>query len=133
MNADQSAMLPTRGLMSGSDSATGNQRPGGHLRLCPCAAEGAADAALQSSRGRTVNRMLHIDESAADLLNKLEAVRLLCQETGCAQRYLAHDALNAINQALRARRRRNRQQRAGRASPLTSSMSRTTTWRSASP
>lgn len=54
--------------------------------------------ALQTSRGRTVNRMLHIDESAADLLNKLEAVRLLCQETGCAQRYLAHDALNAINQ-----------------------------------
>jgi len=54
--------------------------------------------ALQTSRGQTVNRMLHIDESAADLLNKLEAVRLLCQETGCAQRYLAHDALNAINQ-----------------------------------
>jgi len=54
--------------------------------------------ALQTSRGRTVNRMLHIDESAGDLLNKLEAVRLLCQETGCAQRYLAHDALNAINQ-----------------------------------
>lgn len=54
--------------------------------------------AFQSSRGRTVNRMLHIDESSGDLLNKLEAVRLLCQETGCAQRYLAHDALNAIGQ-----------------------------------
>ncbi len=26
-------------------------------------------------------------------------MRLLCQETGCAQRYLAHDALNAIGQA----------------------------------
>jgi hypothetical protein len=37
--------------------------------------------------------MLHIDMSSGDLLNKLEAVRLLCQETGCAQRYLAHDAL----------------------------------------
>jgi len=54
--------------------------------------------AVQSSSGRTVNRMLHLDESAGDLLNKLEAVRLLCQETGCAQRYLAHDALNALAQ-----------------------------------
>ncbi len=55
--------------------------------------------AVQSARGRTVNRMLHVNESAGDLLNKLEAVRLLCQETGCAQRYLAHDALNALAQA----------------------------------
>ena len=54
--------------------------------------------AHQASRGVTVNRMLHVNESAGDLLNKLEAVRLLCQETGCAQRYLAHDALNAIGQ-----------------------------------
>jgi len=54
--------------------------------------------AVQSARGRRVNRMLHVDESAGDLLNKLEAVRLLCQETGCAQRYLAHDALNALAQ-----------------------------------
>ena len=54
--------------------------------------------AVQTSTGRSVNRMLHIDEAAGDLLNKLEAVRLLCQETGCAQRYLAHDALNAIGQ-----------------------------------
>ena len=55
--------------------------------------------ARQSATGRTVNRMLHVDESAGDLLNKLEAVRLLCQETGCAQRYLAHDALGAIGQS----------------------------------
>ncbi|MBL0151090.1 MAG: 4-hydroxyphenylacetate 3-hydroxylase [Ideonella sp.] len=54
--------------------------------------------AVQTASGKTVNRMLHINESAGDLLNKLEAVRLLCQETGCAQRYLAHDALNAIGQ-----------------------------------
>lgn len=54
--------------------------------------------AVQTSRGRTVNRMLHVNESAGDLLNKLEAVRLLCQETGCAQRYLVHDAMNAIGQ-----------------------------------
>ena len=52
--------------------------------------------AVESSSGRRVNRMSHIDRGAGDLLNKLEAVRLLCQETGCAQRYLTHDALNAI-------------------------------------
>ena len=55
--------------------------------------------ATQASRKRVVSRMLHVDESAGDLLNKLEMVRLLCQETGCAQRYLAHDALNGIAQA----------------------------------
>jgi 4-hydroxybutyryl-CoA dehydratase/vinylacetyl-CoA-Delta-isomerase len=48
--------------------------------------------------GRNVNRMLHINSESGDLLNKLEAVRILCQETGCAQRYLAHDALNALFQ-----------------------------------
>jgi 4-hydroxybutyryl-CoA dehydratase/vinylacetyl-CoA-Delta-isomerase len=53
---------------------------------------------LAETGGKTVPRMLHIDASAGDLLNKLEAVRVLCQETGCAQRYLAHDALNAIGQ-----------------------------------
>jgi 4-hydroxybutyryl-CoA dehydratase/vinylacetyl-CoA-Delta-isomerase len=54
--------------------------------------------ATQSSRNKVVNRMLHVNESAGDLLNKLEAVRMLCQETGCAQRYLAHDALNGLAQ-----------------------------------
>jgi 4-hydroxybutyryl-CoA dehydratase/vinylacetyl-CoA-Delta-isomerase len=54
--------------------------------------------AQPSRHGRSVNRMLHVNESAGDLLNKLEAVRILCQETGCAQRYLAHDALNALAQ-----------------------------------
>ncbi|HYN61406.1 MAG TPA: 4-hydroxyphenylacetate 3-hydroxylase N-terminal domain-containing protein [Rubrivivax sp.] len=54
--------------------------------------------ATQARRGKVVNRMLHVNDSAGDLLNKLEAVRLLCQETGCAQRYLAHDALNALAQ-----------------------------------
>ena len=43
-----------------------------------------------------INRMLAIPRTSADLLNKLEAVRLLCQETGCAQRYLAGDALTAL-------------------------------------
>lgn len=54
--------------------------------------------AVQSSSGKTVSRFTHISESAGDLLNKLEAVRLVCQETGCAQRYLTHDALNALYQ-----------------------------------
>ena len=54
--------------------------------------------ATQQGNGLLVNRMLHINTSSGDLLNKLEAVRLLCQETGCAQRYLTHDALNAIHQ-----------------------------------
>jgi 4-hydroxybutyryl-CoA dehydratase/vinylacetyl-CoA-Delta-isomerase len=54
--------------------------------------------AVQHTSGRRVNRLSHIDTSAADLLNKLEAVRLVCQQTGCAQRYLTHDALNAIGQ-----------------------------------
>ena len=49
--------------------------------------------------GRIVNRMLGIPKSSQDLLNKLEAVRLVCQETGCAQRYLSGDALTGIYQA----------------------------------
>ena len=51
--------------------------------------------------GRTVNRMIGIPFSTQDLLNKLEAVRLVCQETGCAQRYLTGDALAGIWQATR--------------------------------
>ncbi len=53
---------------------------------------------LADQDGKSVPRMLHINQSSGDLLNKLEAVRVLCQETGCAQRYLAHDALNAPGQ-----------------------------------
>jgi 4-hydroxybutyryl-CoA dehydratase/vinylacetyl-CoA-Delta-isomerase len=44
-----------------------------------------------------INRMLALPRSSADLLNKLEAVRLVCRETGCAQRYLAGDALTALH------------------------------------
>jgi hypothetical protein len=54
--------------------------------------------AVQHTSGKRVNRLSHLNTSAGDLLNKLEAVRLVCQETGCAQRYLTHDALNAIAQ-----------------------------------
>ena len=48
---------------------------------------------------REVNRMMGIPANSGDLLNKLEAVRLVCQETGCAQRYLGGDALSAIWQS----------------------------------
>ncbi len=54
--------------------------------------------AVQQTSGKRVNRLSHVSTSSGDLLNKLEAVRLVCQETGCAQRYLTHDALNAIGQ-----------------------------------
>lgn len=55
--------------------------------------------ARQGDKAGLVNRMLHINETSNDLLLKLEAVRLVCQESGCAQRYLAHDALNGFYQA----------------------------------
>lgn len=55
--------------------------------------------ARQGTSGKTVNRMLHIDENSADLLYKLEAVRLLCRTSGCAQRYLCHDSFGGIYQA----------------------------------
>jgi 4-hydroxybutyryl-CoA dehydratase / vinylacetyl-CoA-Delta-isomerase len=54
--------------------------------------------AKEASTGKIVNRFTHINRSSGDLLNKLEAVRLACQETGCAQRYLTQDAMNAIGQ-----------------------------------
>ena len=44
-----------------------------------------------------VNRLIAIPRTTSDLLNKLEAVRLVCQETGCAQRYLVGDGLAALH------------------------------------
>jgi 4-hydroxybutyryl-CoA dehydratase / vinylacetyl-CoA-Delta-isomerase len=61
----------------------------------------AVMTARQGTSGKTVNRMLHIDETSQDLLYKLEAVRLVCRTAGCAQRYLAHDAFNGIYQSTR--------------------------------
>ncbi|WP_294611453.1 4-hydroxyphenylacetate 3-hydroxylase N-terminal domain-containing protein [uncultured Roseovarius sp.] len=55
--------------------------------------------ATQGSSGKRVNRMLHINETSQDLLTKLEAVRAVCKVSGCAQRYLSHDALNGIFQS----------------------------------
>ena len=54
--------------------------------------------ATQHTSGREVNRMAHVDRSPQDLINKLEAVRLLCREGGCVQRYLIHDAFCALYQ-----------------------------------
>jgi 4-hydroxybutyryl-CoA dehydratase / vinylacetyl-CoA-Delta-isomerase len=50
-------------------------------------------------RAGEVNRMMAIPASSQDLLNKLEAVRAVCQQTGCAQRYLGGDAMAAIRMA----------------------------------
>ena len=55
--------------------------------------------ARQATSGKVVNRMTHIDETSTDLLYKLEAVRLVCKVSGCAQRYLTHDAMNGVFQA----------------------------------
>ncbi len=55
--------------------------------------------AVEEETGRTVHRMTQIDRTPDDLLRKLEAVRLMCRESGCAQRYLVHDAFNGLYQA----------------------------------
>ncbi len=55
--------------------------------------------ARQGTSGKTVNRMTHIDENSTDLLYKLEAVRLICRTSGCAQRYLTHDGMSGLYQA----------------------------------
>ena len=47
-------------------------------------------------RAGHVNRMVAVPRSSDDLLNKLEAVRLVCQQTGCAQRYLTGDGFAAL-------------------------------------
>ena len=47
-------------------------------------------------------RMVHVDRSPQDLIEKLEAVRLLCREVGCAMRYLTHDGLAAARLGIHA-------------------------------
>ena len=59
----------------------------------------APDDGAPGDLGQTVNRMVHINETSTDLLNRLEAVRLVCRESGYAMRYLTHDAANRIFQA----------------------------------
>lgn len=55
--------------------------------------------AVDASSNEQVDRFLHINRTSDDLLAKLEYVRLVCQETGCAMRYLTMDGLNALYQA----------------------------------
>lgn len=55
--------------------------------------------AEQHTSGKQVNRFLHINRTTSDLLAKLEYTRLVCQETGCAMRYLVMDGFNALYQA----------------------------------
>ena len=55
--------------------------------------------ATESTTGETVSRMTHVDRTQQDLIEKLEATRLVCREVGCAQRYLTHDGFAAIYQA----------------------------------
>ena len=55
--------------------------------------------AREQETGKMVNRLLHIDRTTDDLLAKLEAIRILCCEAGCVQRYLVHDAFNGLYQA----------------------------------
>jgi 4-hydroxybutyryl-CoA dehydratase/vinylacetyl-CoA-Delta-isomerase len=52
--------------------------------------------------GKDYNRMLHVPQSSDELLQKLEAIRLICRYTGCAQRYLAGDAMAGILQGAAA-------------------------------
>ena len=85
--ADEPLLAPGVGaLAKGHDMA--HEAPYRHLLT-----------AVEQSTGQTVSRMLHIDRSPQDLIEKLEAVRLLCREVGCAMRYLSHDVLCAVWQA----------------------------------
>jgi 4-hydroxybutyryl-CoA dehydratase / vinylacetyl-CoA-Delta-isomerase len=54
--------------------------------------------ATHVSGDQAINRFLHINRSTDDLLSKLEYTRLVCQETGCAMRYLSMDGMNAAFQ-----------------------------------
>ncbi len=55
--------------------------------------------AIQFTSGKEINRLMQVTRTSEDLLNKLELVRLICQDTGCAMRYLTMDGLNALYQS----------------------------------
>ena len=40
--------------------------------------------AVEQETGKTVDRMTQIDRTPDDLLKKLEAVRIMCRESGCS-------------------------------------------------
>ncbi|MGA2112796.1 MAG: 4-hydroxyphenylacetate 3-hydroxylase family protein [Anaerolineales bacterium] len=47
--------------------------------------------------GQTINRFTHIHQDTEDLRKKVEMTRLYCRETGCIQRCMGVDALNALS------------------------------------
>lgn len=47
--------------------------------------------------GERINRFTHIHQSTEDLRCKVEMTRLYCRETGCIQRCMGVDALNALS------------------------------------
>lgn len=47
--------------------------------------------------GRPINRFTHLHQSTADLQAKVELTRLYCRETGCIQRCMGVDSLNALS------------------------------------
>jgi 4-hydroxybutyryl-CoA dehydratase / vinylacetyl-CoA-Delta-isomerase len=94
INGQRIASVADEPLLAPGIAATGVTYDFAHV-----AAYAPLMTARQGTSGKTVNRMLHIDETSQDLLYKLEAVRLTCRESGCAMRYLSHDALNAFFQA----------------------------------
>jgi 4-hydroxybutyryl-CoA dehydratase/vinylacetyl-CoA-Delta-isomerase len=55
--------------------------------------------AIQFTSGKEINRLMQVTRTSDDLLDKLELVRLICQDTGCAMRYLTMDGLNALYQS----------------------------------
>jgi 4-hydroxybutyryl-CoA dehydratase/vinylacetyl-CoA-Delta-isomerase len=47
--------------------------------------------------GKTVNRFTHIHQSPLDLQEKVEMTRQYCRATGCIQRCMGADSLNALS------------------------------------
>ncbi len=87
-----------------------HQRGRRDLRLRPATrARGADDARARRHRGKTVNRMLHINETTDGPAQQARGGAAgVPARSGCAQRYLAHDALNAPLPGDAAHRRRPR-------------------------
>ena len=53
--------------------------------------------AISHLTGQAINRFTHIHQSTQDLQKKVEMTRLYCRETGCIQRCMGVDALNALS------------------------------------
>ena len=53
--------------------------------------------AVSHLTGQTINRFTHLHQSTDDLQKKVEMTRLYCRETGCIQRCMGVDSLNALS------------------------------------